>query len=231
MINGKYSLTKYSANIGSSVPVEFVAIENLRGVCGSTVFISVDVFASENLICNARLTASIITEAEAVSQLLGSANMLANVDVSFSSSSDMLTKVQAIKDLGVEFLSTEDLKSISHLSTDRIVEFSSESSMKSLAKLVKDIQFQGEFATEVLLASVGGGKVENQIVTINASIPPGGELRINSENFTVLLNGENILYAQEGTWPILSRELAKVTIDSGSGGTMTGEVVFTERWL
>ena len=81
------------------------------------------------------------------------------------------------------------------------------------------------------MGTVGGGTVEDFVLTVDITIPAGGELRIDSENYTVTLNGENVLYAQSGYWPILSRELAQMTVDSGTGGEMTGEIVYAERWL
>ena len=66
---------------------------------------------------------------------------------------------------------------------------------------------------------------------INVQLKPGSELRIDTENYTVLLDGKNILYLQSGDWPELSRDLAYITIDSLSGGTLTGEIVYSERWL
>ena len=57
------------------------------------------------------------------------------------------------------------------------------------------------------------------------------ELRIDSGNFTVTLDGKNILHQQQGDWIVLERELAALTVDSGSGSQLSGSIIYTEKYL
>lgn len=70
-----------------------------------------------------------------------------------------------------------------------------------------------------------------ETVQIAVSMPPGSELRIDSGNYTVTLNGKNILHLQQGDWLMLNRELAALTIDSGTGSALKGSVIYTEKYL
>ena len=72
---------------------------------------------------------------------------------------------------------------------------------------------------------------EEQAVLIRVSLPAGSELRIDSERYTVTLDGENILHLQEGDWLMLDRDLCEITVDSGTGAELTGKMVWTERYL
>ncbi len=63
------------------------------------------------------------------------------------------------------------------------------------------------------------------------TIPPGGELRIDSELFLVLLNGENALHTQSGDWINISRNLLRLIVESASGGQLRGQLIYTERYL
>lgn len=83
----------------------------------------------------------------------------------------------------------------------------------------------------VLTAVSGAGKEAINTASILISIPPGGELRIDSETFRVLLDGVNILHAQKGDWVQLSRDLRYLDIESTTGGAMSGAITFQERWL
>jgi len=69
---------------------------------------------------------------------------------------------------------------------------------------------------------------------INVIVPPGSELRIDSENYTVTLDGENIIHLHEGFGEYMgfikiSRETVDLLVDSG--GTLNGEIIYQERYL
>ena len=70
-----------------------------------------------------------------------------------------------------------------------------------------------------------------ETASFQLTIPPGGELRIDSGLYTVLLNGENALHAQEGDWVELSRSLVRLTVECAQGGGLAGQIVYQERYL
>ncbi len=85
--------------------------------------------------------------------------------------------------------------------------------------------------TEIVNGMIYSTILERLLMEIHVTIPPGGELRINTETFTVTLNGENVLHLHSGDWPTLSRKLVTLLIDSGTAGTLEGEMIFSNRWL
>jgi len=66
---------------------------------------------------------------------------------------------------------------------------------------------------------------------INVVIPPGGELRIDSDAFNVLLNGENAIHLYRGDWIHFARNLQSLNVSTGTGNALSGEVVYVERFL
>ena len=66
---------------------------------------------------------------------------------------------------------------------------------------------------------------------IDVSIPPGGELRIDSDIFTAFLGQQNILHLHSGDWINFSRNTRVLSIEAGTNGNLTGDVVYTERFL
>lgn len=231
MINGRYSLTRYSANIGADIEVADSFVDSMRGVAGSAVFIDISDVYDETATCRGRITASLITSATINTILAHSVSMVANVDVSDDMTSNMYGEPYSSQNIydAVSFIN--DATGSSYLSINIHTSFDTSGTVLGSSAICKNISDSEIFATEVFLSTVVGGTVEDFVLAIDISIPPGGELRIDSDNYTVLLNGENVLYAQSGYWPVLSRELTQMTVDSGTGGEMTGEMVYAERWL
>ena len=86
-------------------------------------------------------------------------------------------------------------------------------------------------AAAVLTTSAEAGVQSRDRAVFQLTIPPGGELRIDSGLYTVLLNGENALHAQEGDWVELSRSLVRLTVECAQGGGLAGQIVYQERYL
>lgn len=85
--------------------------------------------------------------------------------------------------------------------------------------------------SEVLTSMLEATTQTTERTAFQLTIPPGGELRIDSELFLVLLNGENVLHTQSGDWITVSRKLLRLIIESASGGPLRGQLIYTERYL
>ena len=105
----------------------------------------------------------------------------------------------------------DNLGASSYASADILWHEAYADALTSLASVVKDILI------DPLLYEV--------------TIPPGGELRIDSDTFRVLLNGENVLDKQSGDWLMLSRDLLYLDIESAIGNGLSGNLIYTERYL
>lgn len=75
------------------------------------------------------------------------------------------------------------------------------------------------------------GTVRESVFDMQVTIPPGGELRLDSDVFLAMLDGENVLYAQSGDWINVSRELLRLIVESATGGDLEGQIIYTERYL
>lgn len=95
---------------------------------------------------------------------------------------------------------------------------------------VKDIKCY-QIVNETLVCILDAIRQFTESTRIDITLPPGGEIRIDSETYRALMNGENILYAQSGDWLTLSRELLYFDIESASGGDLMGTIIYTERYL
>ena len=231
MINGRYSLLQYSANAGVEVEVADTFLEELKAVAGSAVFVDVSDGFDESAMCIARVTASVLTTASAFESCNSNTRMVANIDTLCVCSSELSASIIIAQDIYESGTLSSELAGVSYMSTNIPEQGYWYSELQSSASLVKNIAGTELFLTEIVFATVAAVTIEENILTISVSVPPGGELRIDSDRFTVTLNGENILHLQSGYWPKLSRDLVQMTIDSGSGGVLSGEIVYAERWL
>lgn len=102
--------------------------------------------------------------------------------------------------------------------------------LSMLSKAVKDFE-RGYLGTTGLYLTAGAAFVDEERITIRCTIPAGGVLRIDTENYTVTLDGENILHLQEGDWPQLSRGLQQLLVASGTGGDLSGSLTYQEAYL
>ena len=82
-----------------------------------------------------------------------------------------------------------------------------------------------QFVTELIEKMGIGGKV------LAAREEDAIRLRIDSDTFRVLLNGENVLDKQSGDWLMLSRDLLYLDIESAIGNGLSGNLIYTERYL
>lgn len=88
----------------------------------------------------------------------------------------------------------------------------------------KDIMFNG-----IVLM----GLTRTAVVNIPVTIPPGGEIRINSDNFTAdLLPGNvNILHLYNGDWVFLDRNTTELIITAGSDNIISGDLLYNWRFI
>lgn len=86
-------------------------------------------------------------------------------------------------------------------------------------------------ATGALMAVLDVVSTTSKQISIGVTIPPGGTLVIDCENYTVYLDGVNVYKFYAGDWLQLSRDTLSVAVDSGTGGTLSGTLSYVERYL
>lgn len=91
--------------------------------------------------------------------------------------------------------------------------------------------YQPFAASEILHMIAALYTLDNEVMELAVEIPPGGRLYIDCDNFNVLLNGENVLHLHKGDWIRLDRDVIRLTLDSGTGGPLNGNLVVKERFL
>lgn len=148
----------------------------------------------------------------------------------FRANEGLLSTVKAGADISPTFDIQEDLSGEFVLGADLPARISLQSD------LIADLHIGADYAmannyTAILSASVSVVDISEEMSLVLVDLAPGDELRIDSENYTVTLNGDNILHLQEGDWVRLNRDMLSITIDSGTAGALSGSLICEERWL
>ena len=148
----------------------------------------------------------------------------------FKGSADFSAKAVAGAVIPMRMDLVEDLAGRMVLGADLPLRADVLAALDANASLGADFVLGGSFAA-ILSSSASVVDITEEISLIAVDLAPGDELRIDSENFTVTLNGVNILHLQEGDWIRLGRGLLAIGVDSGTAGALSGSLICEERWL
>lgn len=230
-MDGRFSLSRYSIGgfgrdipaamrctgnlnvvAGAAVPVQAAARFSaaLRGNIQGTVAVMSDLPAAGSLAASVRMSANVLSKAYGAGALQSSARACKNIERSVSMATKLNGEIWASKTIPAA------LSTLGRLTAHT-------AGSKNIPSALS-----GTGALNVLPEAISQ---TTETARVLLRIPPGGELRLNSEFFTALLNGENVLYAQEGDWITLSDRVHRLLIESASGGRLEGQLIFTERYL
>lgn len=238
MFNSRFSLTPFSLRTEEEFDLEISVSfsDSLKNVSGFGVSIVVSEKMYDSLMNFTKAISSIIAEFNSSDTLLGTFDGFVGIVLDFDAVSNLRSKSSFIKDIDSSQEIEESLKSKCYVSKDMfigqgnvgVISFD-EKFLYSIA-ISKDLVYN-LIVTDLLSCDVTSVILENEKITINATIPANGRLEIDSDIFTVLLNGENALHLHSGEWLFLDREIESISIDSGTGGELTGSVIYNERYL
>lgn len=231
MYGGRYSLTRYSLGAGEgTIEAGEGFSAALKGLAGGTVRIPAGEVFSGALGGTARGVLAVDASLDTRAQLLANGRLRADIAASVSLAAGLAGAGRLGKDLPAALEGSAALLGNVWASKDMPVPETFKSGLIVAAAGSKDL-FGDLLAAAVLTTSAEPGIQSMDRAVFQLTIPPGGELRIDSGLYTVLLNGENALHTQEGDWVELTRSLARLTIECAQGGGLEGRLVYQERYL
>lgn len=231
MDNRRYSLARYSVNQAEkelAVAERFSAV--LGALAGASVPVDIKGRHGETLRGAVRGTVSVISAFSGREDLGAAAHGSANVLLSAAFTEALQSKAYGQKNTPAALLLLEGVSQSAWASKSLPVSLDVEDRLSARVEGSKDI-VTALGGWEVLTSVMEATTQTIEQAVFQLTIPPGGELRIDSDLFTVLLNGENALHTQSGDWISLSRELLRLSIESATGGELEGQMIYTERYL
>lgn len=231
MYGGRYNLTRYSLGAGEgTIEVGTAFSAALKGLAGGTVQIPAGEVFSGALGGTARGVLALDASLDAWAQLLANGRLRADIAVGAPFAAALAGAGRLGKDLPAALEGLAALRGTVWVSKDMPVRESFVGILLGTAAGSKDLP--GDLlAAAVLTTSAEPGVQSVDRAVFQLTIPPGGELRVDSGLYTVLLDGENALHTQEGDWVELTRSLARLTIECAQGGGLEGRLVYQERYL
>lgn len=229
--NTRYSLARYSANLETrtiEVSESFDAVVN--SVAGVAIPVDVRERYADVVQGYTRGTVSIVSAMVAGENLSARAKMSANIVTRATMSDALAAAVAGVKDASAALSSLDSLETLARGSKDTPALLTAYGALTASVAGSKDICIAAVVA-DTLTAIMAATSQTTEITVVQITIPPGGELRLDSATYSAILDGENALHAQAGDWIKISRELLRLIVESSTGGALDGQLIFTERYL
>ena len=230
-MDGRYSLARYSAGAaGRDVQSSLRCIGRLNAVSGATVPVQAAARFASALRGSIQGTTAMIAGLPARGRLSASVRMSANVLAGMCRAGALQSAARAGKNTAGSGAALARLGGNMRASKTIPAALPARGMLSGQTAGGKNIPASLTGAG-VLTTLPEATSQTTETARVLLRIPPGGELRLDSALFTALLNGENVLYAQQGARITLSNRLRRLIIESVSGGKLTGQLIFTERYL
>lgn len=231
MYGGRYSRIRYSlGRIDTESIVRFLLVETFD--------------------CAFSLGEDTIFAAAVIQTLSGSVVVIPSVSVELLGSEGVPAEIHFVSDFPFLAAASESTESVAYLAEDSFYSHPFQDAVKVQSSLGENtistaafggtMLFRGSlgknlvtthYLSELLHCLVDVFTLENQVMNLSVTIPPGGRLVIDSENYNIYLNGKNVLHLMNGDWITLDRDTTTLSIGNGSGARLTGQLLYVERYL
>ena len=227
----RYSFARYSVNQNTkTVEIAESFFEAMGAVAGAAIPVDFRGRFADALQGSAQGTISVISTFLAASGLFISARMSADVVTGSTMFEALQAAAYGQKDIpgGITYADVLGASVWGSKNTPELLALVDQLTAQTAGSKNIPARIQ---ASEILPALMEATSQTTERTTLQLTIPPGGELRIDSEHFLVLLDGKNALHTQSGDWINISRNLLRLIVESASGGQLQGQLIYTERYL
>lgn len=220
-------------NLLSSRDIELSAegVMTFDCICKAFDNLYFNIAANEDFLCEAKVLKGFTIEAS------GSETFEINIelDIAFNFDEEFAEVFYCESELGYNlFLETEGtikLESESTMTQKIFLDFDANEIIDSIINVIKRLVFDLEFFC-YLDAVIGIENVEEKILTINVTIPPGKKLIIDARNYTAYLDGVNVLDKVTGDWPDeISRDTNAIMITCPTSKNLKTVMLYDELYL
>lgn len=144
---------------------------------------------------------------------------------------DILSDLYASQDSYLIYELAEDVDNFSYIGCDSWHSVSGAEKFYNYFWLSANRYERGWVLCEIYSCDVTTARFTSKTVVLNVTIPPGGELIIDSDNFTVMLNGVNAIHTHMGDWVTLCRNTYDLVVSMGQYAPFKAEMIYEERYL
>lgn len=227
----RFNLSRFSlGSQDNSIPIKVEFTDELKQVAGIAVPVQTTMFLNDVMRGNLRGAITMRASFESAGAMFASCEMNANIIIGFDEHDNVAGVIFGSQNSNIIATLSDDLRSRLHGS--KIMPYAAQlrDEMRARAHGVKNVKAD-HVLNEVLTSMMSASSQTTEVTRIDITLPPGSELRIDSETYRALLDGNNVLYAQNGDWLTLARELLYIDVESATGGSLVGTIIYTERYL
>lgn len=87
------------------------------------------------------------------------------------------------------------------------------------------------YSSSVLDGQISTAKFNIKYTTLNVTIPPGGVLVIDSDNFNMYLDGQDVIAKHSGAWVSVNRDTRDILIENPLNANLITNIMFTEKFI
>lgn len=101
------------------------------------------------------------------------------------------------------------------------------------ARSGQDLRLPVTLADVAVGAAVSGRELVCEEAVFDLYISPGSVLEIDSDGYTVTLDGRSVIDAQRGAWLRLDRDVVDVRVEAAMGrvSDLVGEISYRTKWI
>ena len=227
----RYNLTAYNRGEIRETPVESNAVftESLHVDLSKTIAIESEVQFSEKVNVRPEASRALVQEVAFSESLKSETSTVLAIGNGTEFAAKILAQCSFGKEMAGSETFSESLKANTNAGKDMKELVLLSDQLMDNAELAKLIFTRISFWDNLEMLSNAASSSE-EITTISVELMPGDTLEIDSEFYTVDLNGENAFDIYNGEWVYLSRDVADVVI-SANGIGLEAEILYRARYL
>lgn len=232
MFGGRFSLTRYSlpADDGTTVEVRANLYEFFKNASSFGSNAVLDGRFQEDIQAHSILTASNPLSFQAAEEIGCRASVLGTVPLVFSFMEDVEADTQLAENIFLREQPVESCRNSTRIGLNIWLTITPSAEVAADTQIGKNV-WCDVAASEIVQSVMSLYTLEQETMRINVTVPAGGRLYIDCDNFNILLNGQNVLHLHSGEWISLDRDTVRLLVDSGTGGKLAGNLMAIERYL
>jgi len=232
LFKGKFNISRFNTgHFSPDVQVVVIFSERLEGLFGIGTDTPIEVCFHFKTAGNVMMASGIPESFIGDTELWQSTMIRANVPLVAVFSEDLTAKVSVYMDINLSPVFANSFMARSWMVKD--IHFGQEFFDGLLQRTVMcaDMSVVVTFL-EMFECVVYAVVLDYQTAQIAVTIPPGGELRLDSGIFTAMLDTQNVLHSYSGNWINLKPGMVRLDMAGVIGGTgLTAQVLYNERYL
>lgn len=222
----------FNVSFDAPISLQTDAYETIKGIFGGAVTVHLDTVANESVTCSGYLSAGVMQHAAMEESV--DARAAANGAISMTTGAYEHVKKSGLH-LGARLslrTATDGLvQAAAHLGCVCTLATGSYMDVQGEAVLGSMASMPGQNLYEIISSAVDMEAQDIINVIIDVTLEPGQTLVIDSNDYVVLLNGENIVARHAGGWPFFDRRTRSMQIETGNPVSLEASILYTERWL